>query len=101
MKVNLEIKETGKIQNDIIKPRQYQALLFGEVLGFEPDLFHFWHSTQKKESGLNLALYENPEVDKLLSSSIEDMDQASRAGKNQQVANLITEDLPAIFLLKK
>ena len=98
VKVNLEIKETGKIQNDIIKPRQYQALLFGEVLGFEPDLFHFWHSTQKKESGLNLALYENPEVDKLLSASIEDMDQASRASKNQQVANLITEDLPAIFL---
>lgn len=98
VKVNLEIKETGKIQNDTIKPRQYQALLFGEVLGFEPDLFHFWHSTQKKESGLNLALYENTEVDKLLSASIEDMDQASRATKNQQVANLITEDLPAIFL---
>jgi len=98
VKVNLEIKETGKIQNETIKPRQYQALLFGEVLGFEPDLFHFWHSTQKKESGLNLALYENPEVDKLLSASIEDMDQSSRADKNQQVASLITEDLPAIFL---
>lgn len=98
VKVNLEIKETGKIQNETIKPRQYQALLFGEVLGFEPDLFHFWHSTQKKESGLNLALYENPEVDKLLSASIENMDPASRANQNQQVAKIITEDLPAIFL---
>jgi len=98
VKINLEIKETGKIQNETIKPRQYQALLFGEVLGFEPDLFHFWHSTQKKESGLNLALYENMEVDKLLSASIEDMNQSSRANKNQRVANLITEDLPAIFL---
>lgn len=98
VKINLDIKETAKIQNDIIKPRQYQALLFGEIIGFEPDLFHFWHSTQKKESGLNLALYDNLEVDKLLSASIEDMDASSRAAKNQQVASLITEDLPAIFL---
>ena len=98
VKVTLDIKETAKVQNETIKPRLYQSLLFGEVLGFEPDLFHFWHSTQKKESGLNLALYENAEVDKLLSSALEDMDPVSRTAKNQQVATLIVEDVPAIFL---
>jgi peptide/nickel transport system substrate-binding protein len=97
-KINLDIKDVSAIQNEVIKPRQYQALLFGEVLGQEPDLFSFWHSTQKKEFGLNLALYENTEVDKLLSGSREDLDKNSRAQKNQQAVNLIIEDLPAIFL---
>jgi len=98
VKVNLDIKETAKIQNDTIKPRQYQALLFGEVLGIEPDLFHFWHSSQKKDSGLNLALYDNPEADKLLSSALEDLDYNSRAQKNQKIASLIINDMPAVFL---
>lgn len=98
VKVNVEIIETSKIQNDIIRPRQYQALLFGEVIGEEPDLFHFWHSSQKKDSGLNLALYDNPQVDLLLSSALEDLDKNSRAQKNQQAVILIVNDLPAIFL---
>lgn len=98
VKVNLDIKETAKIQSDTIKPRQYQALLFGEVLGDEPDLFHFWHSSQKNDPGLNLALYSNPDADKLLSAALEDLDYNSRAQKNQQVASLIVNDIPAVFL---
>ena len=97
-KVNLQIIETDKIQNDVIKPRQYQALLFGEVLGFEPDLFHFWHSSGKKDSGLNLAMYEHPEVDRLLSQAMENPDQNSRAQKYQQAVAQIIADVPAIFL---
>jgi len=98
VKVNLEIKETAKIQNEIIRPRQYQALLFGEVLGLEPDPFSFWHSSQIKDPGLNLALYANTEVDKLLVEARQDLDTARRAQKYQQFSQLITEDLPAIFL---
>lgn len=98
VKVNIEAKDTAKIQTEIIKPRQYQALLFGEVMGIEPDLFHFWHSSQKKESGLNLTLYDNAEVDALLSDSIVELDPNLRAEKNQKAAAKITEDAPAVFL---
>lgn len=98
VKVNLDIRETATIQTDVIKPRQYQALLFGEVIGEEPDLFHFWHSSQKIESGLNLSLYDNPDADKLMSQAMEDLNKDSRAQKNQQIATLVANDLPAIFL---
>lgn len=96
--VNVEIKDTASIQNDIIKTRQYQSLLFGEVLGLEPDLFHFWHSTQKKESGLNLAQYENAEVDKLITQITEEMNDEARAQKIQQAVSRIIDDSPSIFL---
>jgi len=98
VKTNLDIKDSFKIQNETIKNRQYQALFFGEILGLEPDLFHFWHSSQKKENGLNLALYENTELDNLLASGREDVNQESRAQKYAQAVNLILEDLPAIFI---
>lgn len=98
VKVTLEVKETIQIQNDVIKPRLYQALLFGEVLGEEPDLFHFWHSSQMKDPGLNLALYNNSDTDKLLSQAIEDLDKNSRAQKYQKAIELIINDVPAVFL---
>ncbi|HRY52669.1 MAG TPA: ABC transporter substrate-binding protein [Candidatus Portnoybacteria bacterium] len=98
VKVTTDIKETDKIQSETIKPRLFQALLFGEVLGKEPDLFHFWHSSQKKDSGLNLALYDNSEVDKLLSQAIENLDKAAREQAYQKAVNIIVGDLPAIFL---
>lgn len=97
-RVNVEIKDTASIQNEIIKTRQYQSLLFGEVLGLEPGLFHFWHSSQKKESGLNLSQYENGEVDKFITQITEDLNTDSRAEKIRQAINRIIDDSPAIFL---
>lgn len=98
IKVNVDIKDSAKIQSEVIRPRQYQALLFGEILEPEPDLFPFWHSSQKKDSGLNIALYENIEVDRLLTEGLEDLNTESRAQKIQRAVDLITQDLPAMFL---
>jgi len=67
-------------------------------LGIEPNFYSFWHSSQKKEAGFNLSLYENPTADKLISTAMEDFDNNSRSQKYRQIVNLITEDLPAIFL---
>ena len=39
----------------IIKTRDFDALLYGEALGFEPDLYPFWHSSQVNDPGLNLS----------------------------------------------
>lgn len=97
-RVNLDIKEPKIIQKEVIKPREYQILLFGEALGLEPDPFAFWHSSQKKDPGLNLALYENKEVDKLLEEARQDINPESRAEKLAKFQALIAKDLPVIFL---
>jgi len=96
-KINLEIKSIAEIQENI-RNRQYQALLFGEVLGLNPDLFAFWHSSQKKDPGLNLSLYDNKEADKLLEEIRQELNEETRNQKYEQFQKLILEDLPAIFL---
>jgi peptide/nickel transport system substrate-binding protein len=35
--VTLNVVETGQIQNNVIRNRDFQALLFGEILGVDPD----------------------------------------------------------------
>jgi peptide/nickel transport system substrate-binding protein len=97
-RINLEIVDTANIQQEYLRPRNYQALLFGEVLNAEPDPFVFWHSTQKKDPGLNLAFYDNKDVDKLLQEARQTMDDEKRNEKYAQFQKLLIEDVPAIFL---
>ncbi len=92
------VQITDSIQQDYIETRAYQALLFGEILSYDPDPFSFWHSSQKKAPGLNLALYDNPNVDKLLEDARKETDQNVRAQKYQEFQNLVVEDIPAVFL---
>lgn len=96
--VDAKIEASDDIQETHIKSRSYQAILFGEILSFDPDPFAFWHSSQKKDPGLNLALYDNSEADKLLEEARKETDPSVRAEKYQQFQNLVVDDVPAIFL---
>ena len=95
---DVQIETTDNIQEEYIATRAYDAILFGEILSYDPDPFAFWHSSQKKDPGLNLALYDNADVDKLLEEARKETDPAVRAQKYQEFQNLVVEDAPAIFL---
>ena len=99
--VDIEVKtfDISTLERDIIKPRNYQSLLFGQVLGSIPDPFPFWHSSQKKDPGLNLALYENKRIDKLLEEGKTTQDFEKRAKIYEEFQNILIKDSPAIFLL--
>jgi len=82
----------------IIKQRNYDALLYGEALGSEPDLYPFWHSSQKNDPGLNLSEYENKDIDILLKDARETLDVNEKQSKYEILQNIIIEDSPALFL---
>lgn len=97
VKVNLEVKSVAEIQ-ERIKARQYQALLFGQILGANPDPFAFWHSSQKKDPGLNLSLLENKEVDKVLEEIRQETNPEIKKQKYEKLNQIISQEIPAIFL---
>lgn len=84
--------------NEILRKRDFDALLFGEVLGILPDPLPFWHSLQKGELGLNLSNYENKTVDKCLETARQSLDEKERKESLEEFQNSIIEDAPAIFL---
>jgi len=96
--VNLEFFEPGDLNQEIIRPRKYEALLFGQVIGHNWDLFPFWHSSQRLDPGLNIALYTNKKVDKLLDEIRSAYKTEPIDEKYQALAEEINNDLPAIFL---
>lgn len=73
-------------------------MLFGEVVGREADLFAFWHSTQRNDPGLNLALYTNAKADTVLSEARATTNRSERDDLYDEFASLVKEDVPATFL---
>lgn len=97
-RVSVKVYEGTDFYQNIIRTRKYDALLFGEVIGKDRDLYAFWHSSQRKSPGLNVAMYANGKVDKLLDEIRTINDEEVRAAKYIQFDQIIRADIPAIFL---
>ena len=95
---SLKVYPLSELNTTIIRPRNYDALLFGEIVGPELDLYAFWHSSQRNDPGLNLAMYANPATDALLTQARATTDSTERSQLYEKFATLLTKDTPAIFL---
>jgi peptide/nickel transport system substrate-binding protein len=98
MKVDIKTFDIGNLNQNVIRPRKYDALLFGEIINHESDLFAFWHSSQRKDPGLNVAMYTNAKVDKILEDAAVTIDEQARIKKYAQFEDEIQKDVPAVFL---
>lgn len=97
-KVEVRVFEISDLNQNVIRPRRYDALLFGEVVGRDPDPFAFWHSSQRNDPGLNIALYTNRKVDELLEEARSISSADERARRYEQFQQEIMTDVPAVFL---
>lgn len=93
----VELYEPGDLAASVIRPRAYEVLLFGMVIGRDRDLFAFWDSGERSDPGLNIAAYANRSVDLLLERIREEQDPAVAVEDLQEVSTLIASDYPAAF----
>lgn len=96
--VNLIIVSPQELQQDYIRSRNFDALLFFENTGADPDPYPFWHSSQARDPGLNLSGFSNTDSDRLLTTARQTTDVNVRAQNYQQFQNIILSELPAVFL---
>lgn len=98
VEVNVSQFEQADLVQSIIRPRDFEALLYGAETGRQPDLYPFWHSSQKNDPGLNIAQYTNIDVDALLQRIRTEKDAAIQMEDLRHAERIIMEDQPAIFL---
>lgn len=97
-KINIIPISSEEISSNILKNRDYQAILFGNMPNPPGDFFAFWHSSQRFYPGLNLSLYNNKQADNLISKINQDTDVSKRALDTKNLENMIENDYPAVFL---
>lgn len=96
--VSVKIFETGELNQSVIRPRKYDALLFGEIVGRDLDLYAFWHSSGRLDPGLNIAGYVNVKADKILEKARTITNVQDRLDQYAAFQSEVRNDIPAVFL---
>jgi peptide/nickel transport system substrate-binding protein len=95
--IDVKVFESGDLNQNVIKPRKYDVLLFGEVIGKDLDLYPFWHSSQRIDPGLNIAQFANITADKILDDIRQTGDSDTKKIKIAELSAEIEKDIPTIF----
>jgi peptide/nickel transport system substrate-binding protein len=96
--VEVNVYEPADLTQTMIRPRKYDALLFGTVVGHELDLYAFWHSSQRNDPGLNIAQYANIESDGILERARRESNDAARIALFASFTDRLSTQHAAIFL---
>lgn len=98
--ITLDIKTVAAedFYSQVLEPKNYQILLTGVLLGVDADPYPFWHSSQVRSGGLNLAGYANKEVDTLLEEARTSTSDTVRTEKYRAFQEQLHTDMPVIFL---
>ena len=96
--VVVEQLDAATLIKEVIRPRDYEVLIFGQDLGTDSDPYVYWHSSQIQDPGLALAV----EFDKDIDNSLETARVSTSL--NQTIANYhkfqtaFADLVPAILL---
>ena len=99
--ITVEKKTFAELESAHIRPRNFEILLFGQVYGYEPDPFAFWHSSQSRDPGLNITHYTNAKSDRLLEEARTTNNAALRREKLANFAKILDTNMPAIALFSQ
>ncbi|MBQ3325736.1 hypothetical protein IJG79_01120 [Candidatus Saccharibacteria bacterium] len=84
----------------VIRPRNYDILLYEIELGSDPDLFAYYHSSQVSENGLNLANYRNTIASDAVLAMRTTLDPNLKATKYKTFLKAWIDDVPAIGIYR-
>ncbi len=104
--VGVDLLVSSLSQRDLqtaIDNRSYDALVYGIVMGQDPDQFAYWHSTQadvRAQRRLNFSNYNNKTSDNALEAGRTRIDPELRSAKYLPFLQNWREDAPAIGLYR-
>ena len=86
---------------DLITRRDFEAITLGWTSGVETDIYQIFHSKQIGEGGDNFVGYNNEQLDRLIDRARAEVDEARRMPLWQQAENIMYEDQPYTFLMRR
>ena len=98
VKTNINVVARTRVRPEVIEPRAYQTLLFGQILRDNQDPYMFWHSSQTKNPGLNLSLLGNKDIDSALEKARATDNTQTKSDAYKLFQNTVHDQVFAIFL---
>ena len=98
IKVDAILQPEEDIQAGAIARHEYDVLLYGISIGYDPDVYEYWHSSQAKSGLLNLSEFSNSSADDALEGGRTRVDEALRTAKYKPFLEAWRSEVPAIAL---
>ncbi|MEA1909469.1 MAG: ABC transporter substrate-binding protein [Patescibacteria group bacterium] len=96
--VKLDPVDPADLINQVIRPRAYDALIFGQNLGSDSDPYAYWHSSQTSDPGLALSIIYEKDID----NSLEFIRMASELNRaiaySHRFQKAFANSVPAILM---
>ena len=96
--VDVDEVDTASFIKDVVRPRNYDALLFGQDLGGNSDPYVYWHSSQITDPGLALAVTIDKDLDNNLESARLSATVNQSIGAYLRFQDAFAQLVPAILL---
>lgn len=96
--VNVIPVSATSLQNDVLKTRNFDVLITGELYGTFPDPYPFWHSSQAAYPGLNVTQLVSKNSDDAISVIRATADQTARTEAFIKFSKAVTDANAAVFL---
>ena len=102
IRVDLKFWPAEEFEKSVLNNHNYgQGLIYGLGIGFDPDVFIFWHSSQIGPQSLwrlNLSNYSSALADQYLGQGRQELNKEKRAEIYQQFQTVWRQDVPAVPL---
>lgn len=98
IETTVHIVDAKDFQSQILAPRNFETLLYGQIINSDSDPYPFWHSSQAKAPGLNLAQLNDKKIDQFIDQARKTSDPKQRAEILKEFQRQLVSQLPAVFL---
>lgn len=98
IRLSLRFIEWSSFINNYINKRNFDMVILGWALSFDPDQYLIWHSNETGPGKYNFVGYKNPVVDRLLKEGRTTFDIKKRKRIYSLIHRIIHDDIPYVFL---
>lgn len=98
IRMSLEVYDIGILEQEIIRPRTYEALFFGQIFTHDTDIFAYWHSSYRADPGLNIGLFADARADTALNNAYRTFERREREEYYETFLERLESERPAVFL---
>ncbi len=101
VEVNTDLLEWSVFVEKRVNQLDFDALILGWSMGFDPDLYQIWHSSQSGPFQLNFVGFKNAEADDLILKIRQEYDHRQQVAYCHRLHEIIAEAQPYTFLYVK
>lgn len=98
--IDIELKPVAlyNLRDQVIGPRNFELLLIGQTVFYDPDRYALWHSTQINYPYLNISQFKNRFADRTLEQGRKTTAKDKRIKAYQDFQRYFQNEIPAIML---